>query len=164
VRRRYCSRSSPKYWIKRCSYLVGVFSVWDLVGMYRVFILDVASLTYRLKRPCSYVRSLANLPVKVVAVLDYSTEEQRGVAERRLACLRELHVDYVLSYEEPAEMLAGRIAREYESRGIKAVVLSRDYDVLKVADELAQPLGSAFRLLRVDRGCLQSHLDDVGTS
>lgn len=162
--RRYCSKSSPKYWLKRCSNTVGVLNVWELASAYRVFVLDVPSLTYKLKRPCSYLRSLANLPVRIVAVLDYSKDEHKEVAQKRLSCLKELHVDYVLASNEPAEILAGRIAREYEERGIKAMVVSRDYDVLRVVDVFAQPVGSVFRLLKVDRDCLRNHLDDVSHS
>lgn len=139
--------------LKRCSRVIAVLTPVELAAEYRRLYLDLASLTYKLKSPYRYVRSLSQL-ADVVVVLDYSNERQRAVADRRLQWIRQLGVRYVLATDKPAEILAA----ELSARDPGSIAVTRDYDALAVAPRVAMPDVAVFKIIERDDGCMQTLL------
>jgi hypothetical protein len=134
----------------------------DLVnGRYDYLIIDLASITYGLKSPRSFLVNIklaldyGYLKPRVIFVLDYSKPIHREIVDSKLWWFRELGLEYVLADNEPAEVRAARLCLERP----RCIVLSRDYDVLTVMDFMLQPIKVSERawLVRevfIDRTCL----------
>lgn len=141
----------------------------ELCGEYRVIIVDWASIVYGLKNPLSFLMNLVLAEKEgyvnshFVFVIDYSKDIHRKVFDFKYRRYFEEHcVDYVLSMDEPAEVKAAKMCREYRERGISSIVLSRDYDPLLYIEDIVMPHRVKYRwVLRhveVDRKCLENIL------
>ncbi|WP_069807501.1 hypothetical protein [Vulcanisaeta thermophila] len=148
----------------KCVVEVGRGLLPDLVNdSYDYLHIDLASITYAVRDPRSFLVNIrlaidyGYLKPHVIFYLDYASEGQKTVSERRVRWLRELGLDYILSSNEPAEVKA---ARDCLSKG-RCIVLSRDYDPLTIINEELQPIKVSERAwvtrkITVDRRCLQA--------
>jgi hypothetical protein len=146
----------------RCSREVARGLLPDLVnGRFDYLVIDLASITYGLKRPRSFLVNMrlamdyGYLKPKVIFVLDYSKPIHREVAGSRIWWLKGLGLEYVLAEDGPAEIRAAKLCLERP----RCIVLSRDYDVLTIMDYMLQPIKVSERAwfvreVFIDRSCL----------
>ena len=118
----------------------------DFCNEFDYILIDLSSITYGIKNWKSFIYSIylalsyGICKSNFIFVLDYSKNEHRLVNENRIKFLKELHLNYVLSYDEPAELKAAKLCKEFQEKGMKCIVLSRDYDVLTILPEMLQPI------------------------
>jgi len=136
-------------------------------NVYDIIIIDLASIVYGLKNPKEFLLNLAlardYVKSRFIIVLDYLEEKHKVVSNRYIKLLEHLHLEYILSENESAELKAARMCREFEGKGFKCIVLSRDYDVLQIIDKMLQPIKVSekswiVRRVGIDRECVNTYL------
>ncbi len=141
----------------------------ELCNEYDVVLIDWASIVYGLKNPLNFLinlrmaEQLGLVRSRFIIVVDYSKEVHRQVFDRKFRkYFDENHVEYVLAEDEPAEIKAAKMCKNYLDRGLLSIVVTRDYDPLLYVDYIAQPFRCKYKwnvkLVCIDRKCLEDTL------
>lgn len=137
-------------------------------NIYDIIVIDLASIVYGIKNPKEFILNLAlarnYVKSHFIIILDYLKDKHKQVSDKYVKFIKDLCLDYVLADNESADIKAAKVCREFIDKGLKAIVLSRDYDPLQIIDEILQPVKISekswiVRLVRIDRECVDNLLN-----